>query len=329
MSTFLKNKKILFIGPQFYNYHLLILEKFKFFGCDVTFFSEKNNNLLFSILNNTSKKLLRKYQVYHYNKILKRILNKNFDYLYIIRGFMMPISFLNKLKAIHPNIKVIMYQWDSNKTNEYFQIVSHCDSVFSFDYEDCRLNSKIQYLSLFFTDDITEYRNYKSEIKYDFLFMGSYLPERYDAFLKVREILSNNNIKFKLFMFIPKTTYLKEIIKGKKFDMNIISFKPLNRKDYLYLLFSSKVIIDVSNNGQSGLAMRVIEALGANKKVLTSNLNITKENFYNSKRVRIFDTSSNKFPIDFLDVNLEDEFFDDYSLNNWLLFQFRSININN
>jgi hypothetical protein len=53
----------------------------------------------------------------------------------------------------------------------------------------------------------------------------------------------------------------------------------------------SNIIVDISNTGQSGLSMRVLEVLALGKKLLTTNVNIKKLAIYTDKQIQILDES--------------------------------------
>ncbi|MEK5777604.1 lipopolysaccharide biosynthesis protein, partial [Acinetobacter nosocomialis] len=53
------------------------------------------------------------------------------------------------------------------------------------------------------------------------------------------------------------------------------------------LYAKSNIILDISHPGQSGLTMRTFEAIGAGKKLITTNTNIKEYPFYNANNIFI------------------------------------------
>lgn len=306
MSNHFQNKKILFIGPIFHNYHTLIKEKMEILGATVDFYPERDYGWKFKAINNFFKNYLSKFQNKHYDSILERSENVDYDFLFVIRGYMLSANFINKFKKLYPKAKTIMYQWDSNKENPFSDVAVLFDQVYSFDFKDCNDMPFVKYMPLFYTDDLIPYRENKQEVEYDFFFMGWCFPERYKAVVSFREFTLANNYKLKAFLYMPFSSYLKEALRGNLLDRSIVSFTPMNRYEYLNILSKSKVMVDVSNPRQTGLAMRVIEAIAMNVKVLTNNMNLRQDKIV--EKTEFFSFFNEK------DVRIEEGFVDDQSL---------------
>jgi len=289
----LKKKKILFIAPVFHDYHILIVEKLTQMGAEVTFYPERDYSIRFKIINNFFNHWLPFKQSKHYRKIVRQTASQEFDYLFVIRGYMITSEFVKQFKEYHPEAKTIMYQWDSDRTNPFSSIVPLFDKVQSFDYEDCS-NLNITYLPLFYTEDVAIEASKKHDIKYDFFLMGTYMPERYKALVRFKEAL-NDSYSLKSFIYIPSSSLKKERLKGVKLDNSLISTRHMSRDEYLETLNQSRVIVDVSNPRQTGLAMRIIEALASRRKILTVNKAILQDPYYNLNNIALFDPEHPEF----------------------------------
>ncbi|WP_214228853.1 hypothetical protein [Pedobacter sp. B4-66] len=304
MDSRLKGKRILFIGPVFHDYHQIIIGKLEEMGAEVSFFPERSYAVGFKLVNNFMPGYLGRYQEMHYKKV---DFSYEYDYLFVIRGFMMPAEFVSKFKELNPGAKLIMYQWDSQKANPFSHLLHLFNFTYSFDFEDCKCFSGLKYLPLFYSDDVADYVRNKKEAEFDFFFMGFFFPERYKALLKFRDFAKANNYKFKGFLYMPFTSYVKEILKGSKIDRSVVSLKPMKRNDYLTFLGNTKVMVDVSNPNQTGLAMRVIESLATNTKVLTNNLRLKEDSkIYDQKSIAFFDDNAPVVDGSFLEVEQED-----------------------
>lgn len=289
----LNNKNILFIGPVFHDYHLLITENLRSMGGEVTFYPERSYGNVFKLINNFFNNHLKDYQKKHYNKLFAQIGEQKFDYLFVVRGYMMPDEFLLKFRQLNPDAKLIMYQWDSERANPFAHLLKYFNDVYSFDFEDCYNYPTLKYIPLFFSNDIKDIITDKSEAKYDFFFMGWFFPERYQAVLKFKQYAMANGFALKAFLYMPLSSYIKAYLTGEKLDRTVISLKRMKRKEYLSCLRDTRVMVDVSNPNQTGLAMRVIEALASNTKILTNNHKIKDDiAIYNEDAIAFFDESA-------------------------------------
>lgn len=271
----LRGKIIVFIAPIFYDYHLEIIREMENRGAKVIFLPERKYNLIYSIYLNISKRLLYRYQKRYYDRIANLIISfPKIDYLFVIRGCQMPVTFVPKVKQKHVGVQIIMYQWDSQKNNPYIHLKEQFNKILTFDFNDSE-SLDIEYLPLFFTRDIRKIGQSTCEKMYNFFYISIYTYERYLQLLRLIEKIDSN--EFKYYLYIPKTTFIKEILKGRNLNKRLFAFKPMSRKEYLKNLEQSRWMIDLTHSSQSGLPMRIIEAVGASLGVLSTNLNVTRE----------------------------------------------------
>ena len=305
-------KKVLFIGVKFYDYHLEIKRKMEEYGASVTFFAERDTSIKYGIVNRLFHSKLDEYQQLHYSSILKKVEGVKFDYLFVIRGFKMPLSFVQAIKAKNPGIKCVMYQWDANANSQFINlpgklnVLPEFDKIYSFDLKDVEENEFLTYSPTFHTDEFLQMTdNSTADCTYDFFYFGSYLPERYAGLLKFKKLAEKQGFKLKTHFYMSYRYYQIEKLKGTVLDKSLISFKLMTRGEYLDLLKKSKAVVDVSNAKQTGLAMRVIDAVAAGKKVLTSNKWIVKEPCYNPNQIQIIDINDITIPEGFLDGKID------------------------
>lgn len=298
----LYNKSILLIAPCFHDYHDRIVQALEVRGASVVFFPERDYSIWFKLVNNLANRWLDALQAAHYQNILKKIAGRRFDYLFVVRGYKITPEFISGFRDLNPGATTLMYQWDSNKTNPYAAVLPFFDRAYSFDFHDCD-ELGLQYVPLFYTDDIIRMReSFPQQCPYDFFFMGTYIPERYKALVQFKEYLNNlKNFTLKSYIYVPWTRLLKLRLKGIRLDPSIVTTRHLPRTEYLDMLSQSKVVVDVSNRFQTGLAMRVIEALAMHKKILTDNPHITREPFFQSGNICLFDAAHPSFPPEWVD----------------------------
>jgi hypothetical protein len=314
-----KGKKILFISPIFYDYHIIIKEKLESLGPEVFFYPERDYSLKFSVVSNFFQSKLDAFQSKYYFEILKKTEHITFDYLFVIKAYKMPVKFVEIFKARYPKAKTIMNQWDSAKNNSYDYLIDEFHKVLSFDIEDVRKNSKLQYLPNFYLDDIKkiDVKSYKNDIRYDIFLVASFLPERYASILKLIDFSKKNNLEYKIKLYMPFMSYIKEFVKGNRIDKNVIIFKPLSRTEYLKMWSLSDMIYDIGSNKQTGLSQRTIETIEVGKKLITNNRFIKQEVIYNPDQVLVINSNSFERILDFRNR----EFVavkTNYSLESWI-----------
>ena len=311
----MERKKIIFIGNVFYDYHKIITNKLNEIIGETLFFPEQRSGWLFKILNNLNPKLINLYQKIYFFFIWIRLRKeKSISHLFVIRGYKMPISFIERIKRKFPNIKTIMYQWDSIKNNSYEYIIPYFDKVYTFDYKDFETNKKLLFLQLFYTDDIKAIQEKREKTKYHFFCFNSFTLERYNETIKFIQYCKEKNLNAKIFCYIPLSTFIKyKYLKRIPLRKEFLSFRPMNRSEYLNNLSLSEIVVDISHSTQSGLSMRIIESYGAGKKVLTTNKAIEKNPLCNDNWIYFFDINNivikdfqmkkNEIPIDNLHID--------------------------
>ena len=91
--------------------------------------------------------------------------------------------------------------------------------------------------------------------------------------------------------------------------------------EIIELYAKSNVILDISHPGQSGLTMRTFEAIGAGKKLITTNADIKNYPFYNSNNIYVISRSQiildRKFFFEKYNP-LNQELYDKCSIDGWI-----------
>lgn len=300
----LKGKKILFLSVKFFNYETIIKKKLEDLGGEVDYFDERPSNSLFA------KAIIRlKKDVYqqkinqYYRSILSEISGKKYDYFLVLKGEAVPIFFIEEIKRLNPNIKAIYYNWDSFKNNPNAQSIIHLfENRFTFDKEDAKTYD-MSFRPLFFSDDYSTIKNIQATKEYDVMFIGTAHSDRYVVSEEVRSWVENHKLKMFAFYFSPSKwvfKYKQFFDKTfKKFDINKISFSSLSHSEILELYKKSKIILDINHPLQKGLTMRTFEALGAGKKLITTNTHIKEYPFYNPNNIWVIDRDNIKLEEDF------------------------------
>lgn len=333
MNNLLTNKKVLLICPKFFNYHIEIKNIIMELGMDVDWFDERpsNDNITRALIR-INKKILSNQIEKYYKKIYSTIENKKYEYMLIVKPEAISSEFILKFKKNNPNAKVIMYLWDSIKNNKNAKRnLKLVDKAFSFDKEDCSMYN-MNFRPLFYLKKYEDIANCKAIEKYSVAFIGTVHSDRYDVLMKVKEKLIKEGYSVYFYMYIQSKFiyYLKKLVfrEFKNSSVDEFNFTPLTQNEVIDLIKQSKCILDIQHLRQTGLTMRTLEMLGANKKLITTNREVINYDFYNEKNINIVNRDISDFDSNFIeeDYELIDlDIKEKYSLKSWALDIFNNI----
>lgn len=319
---YFKGKRILFLTT---NLSINIIETLKGMGAEVDYYSERPNQ---TFLTRALIRINRKLISFHVNQYHKKILNetrdKHYDYIFCIRCEAFSRKSINILRNHHPNAKMVVFFWDSfNNNKNSAHVYDLFDKAFCFDKYDCE-HYGVQFKPLFYYDlysKITKSNHYK----YKTLFIGTLHSDRYKVVHEIESQLTNmGHDSFSWFYLPSHLLFFKMMLEDKtikKVDKNVIKYTTLSLKQMVDLYEQSEIIIDVQHPKQTGLTMRTFEALGARRKLVTTNADIVNYDFYNPRNILVVDRDNIVIPKSFVEepyVDLPEEIYKKYSLSNWL-----------
>ena len=309
--------KILFIGPKFFGYENYIIEQLEksyrkvFYFCEYPF-GESRRYYIFENIFGKRDWVWKRYE----ERITKLIEKEKIKDIFIIRGRLLQESLLKKLKDDY-RTTIIHYQWDSVRNNPNALIINnYADITYTFDMNDANNYSGFNYLPLFYhwNKDFIE----EKEITNDILYVGSCNLQRLEMYKKLKKLAKKKQWSVKSYLFLPYYLYIRLLFKGHYININDVKFKSLSHSKYQKLLQSSRVVVDVPSPTQVGSSMRAIESLSLRKKVITTNTNMLRENFYDKNNILLWDEVD-----DGIDVFLKSPFNKDikenlYSIEEWM-----------
>jgi len=110
----LKDKKILFLSVQTFNYEKAIANKLRDFGAIVDYYDERPSNTIFAKgIIRFKRNLYKKNIDAYYRKILQQTNAANYDFLFVIKGEVVPKFFLKKFRERNSTCTFIFYTWVS------------------------------------------------------------------------------------------------------------------------------------------------------------------------------------------------------------------------
>lgn len=315
-------KKLLFIGPRFYNYHEIIKKGFEDANFEVDYYDDRPSTSIFSkVAIRHNKNLVKNKIKKYFEKILCETKDKQYDVVFVLYGQSFSKKMMQTLKDSQKQARFIFYMFDPLfSMPDRIEMKDIFDDCYSFDYEDCINHPEFKLVPLFYSNN--EYVN--EEIKYDACAIVTMMPGKYLKIKSMVEQLQNNNMSvYKMYYLQSKLAlayYKKKYKEFKGSKLKEFTFKRLTRNENDKILMQSKYILDCPKEGQSGLTIRTFEALLANKKFITTNRAIVKYDFYRPENIYVFDGEFDFNDIFFNSeyIPVSDEIKKQYSINSWV-----------
>jgi hypothetical protein len=322
------NKSILLIMPNFFDYPQVISEELTNMGFNVDYFDDRpSTNGFVKAIIRYEKKIINRYIQRYFYDMLSLTKDKKYDVVFVISG--QSLSFdekmMEQLKTIQSQATFILYQWDSLKNFPYIKTLNHFfDQCYSFDKEDVKENEYLKFLPLFYSKRYEEMAHSSNEFTYDFCFVGTAHPQKYKFINMMREQLKEIYPKQFIYYFFPsRLVFVYRKLFNREFRKaryNEFHFEALSGKMMDDVYKKSKCVLDSAQKNQIGLTIRSIEALGAKKKLITTNKDIVNYDFYHEENIYVYEGSFDFDSVFFTKkyVNVDKEIYEKYSLRNWL-----------
>jgi len=328
----LEGRVVLLLSPKFFGYELEIKKEIEGFGSQVYYFDERPKNDFFTkICIRLNIKFLISWRIKkYYNNILKQLEGIKFDYVFLLNVETVPLKFIEEIRNRNSMLSIVTYFWDSVSNRKQFLKYLKCsDKFYSFEVND-ENNKEVYFLPLFYIKDYCDIANSKYNITYDISFIGTVHSDRFKVLKEIECQLSDFNLNCYWYLYSPSRIlflYQKLFKKGfKSIKWSDVSFNSLNRSDVVDVVGRSKCVIDIQSPLQTGLTIRTIEMLGARKKLLTSNHEVKKYNFYKENNIYVFDRANPIIDSGFFKKNYEEidqVTYDKYSISEWIKMIFK------
>lgn len=316
----LSGKKILFIGPKYYDYHTQIVRKCEQFGAEIDFYPEMVNDLVNRFAKITSVRLKKYLQQRYLDSVLEAVKAKHYDIFFLVRGEIVTPEFLKQLRAMLDQAIFIMYQWDSAVHNDYVAKISHFDRVLTFDKADAQ-KYQIGYLPLFYSDQYKNISANQVAKAYDIVFFGAYHSDRLQVVKQVYEEAKLHNLNFYHHLYITKFSLFRGLLTGKITlnDLKFLKTFTVPSTFIVNMYTKTKAVLDIEMTKQNGFTIRTLEVLGANLKLITTNINVACEHFFNPQQILILDRKKIELDPNFFNSShTYDTSINQYHIDSWL-----------
>lgn len=320
-------KKIIFGAPEDFGFSNAIKNELTALGYQVIDVSKINNEFKYPNISARAYNFYRK--VFFNDKSYKALIrsetitknlvnhlnniNEN-CYSLFIRPDLFPLAFFNYLKKKHINL--IAYHWDGMKRypniNEYIKCF---DKFYSFEPEDLTDNKDLLPCTNFYlTSSLPKKETSLQSMAYT---INSFQNDRINISFKIKSILEKVGINSNFIVFTKnKIEYTRSKALGFKTTKKTITYE----QNINHVLLSN-LLIDIQINSQSGLSFRIFESIGYNKKIITTNKDVCKYDFYNPNNILIWDNQSESKLLNFYNKPYEivpKAIKQKYSFENWI-----------
>ncbi len=259
--------------------------------------------------------------------------SRPFDYFLAIDGFMVTPQFFEMLNTHSPSIRKVLYLYDRVKGNyEIDMFFKYYSDVYSFDLGDCAYY-KLHHLPIYWVPSTEQLSD-----RYDIFGFGAFQwGERYKVYKAIKDLVQRNGLKDYIKLFYrpnkSKFSYLLRFVFYKVQGKNYLSLseikdelftdKSLSPDEFRNLILCSKVILDTQNSNQDGMTARFMWALGAEKKIITTNKAVVENTFYSPGQIYVLSDSTLDGVMNFIssDFKMSEEMrgiVQQYRIDNWV-----------
>lgn len=240
------------------------------------------------------------------DKIVLSNRDNNFDRILVIRGETFTSDNIELLKHYFPSAKTYLYLWDSINYTNTRNILQCFDEVFTFDDSDASTFG-LKFRPLFFIPVYEEVVNEHNRKK--LLFVGKIHGDRLKILQMMRAQFENTGYSLDIYAFLPSQFhyffYYLTKPEFRRESKSFFKFKMISAEEIVDRLNNSIAVIDVEHIDQKGLTMRSIETFGANRKLVTTNIQVKNYDFYDKSRVLVVDRDHPLIDLRFLQTPIK------------------------
>lgn len=237
------------------------------------------------------------------------------DYALFIRPDVFGVQ---TVKALRHHVRpdgFVAYQWDGMGRFPFvWDFVALFDRFFVFDKQDCYKNAQLLHTTNFYFDHDLTCR--QPEI-HDFYYLGSHYKDRMPLINRFLAFAVAQGWQSNFTIYSDKENVPKHYPIG---NVKWIQ-KPLSFKENLEMTKQSRILVDFVIGAHKGLSLRVFEALGFRKKLITTNAEIVQYDFYHPDNIYVLTENNLDGLPEFLaqphheiDPNIREK----YSFSNWI-----------
>ena len=241
--------------------------------------------------------------------------HSSFDYALFIRSDVYPDSFLKEIKQ--KSSLFINYQWDAvSRFPAALKPIDLFDRFYAFDPDDLsRFPNKLYPTTSFYFDHIPIPS--ANNISDDIYFLGAHREDRKEQIIRFCQYAEQVGWKLNFQISCPNHPEAP-----KEYPVNNIRFhKGISYRQNIINAQNCQVLADFVISSHKGLSLRTFEAIGYRKKLITTNDEVRKYDFYHPNNIYILNKNNLDGIKDFLTIPYYEIPLDinkKYSFGNWV-----------
>ena len=319
----LSGKRVLLLMPAFFGYDHDVIAALRERGAAVDFLPDRPfDSPLMKGVTRMLPRLVAWPAAHQYEKMLREYGAASYHYIIVINGQTLSPAMMRRLRQSFPAARTVLFMWDSLENRPGFvSLLEYFDRALSFDKLDCK-RFGMQFRPLFFAPAFE--CEAAESFAYDISFVGTAHSDRYAFVDRLRRSLPPSARAFWYLFLQGRWVYqLYRLTKPPMRNARIeeFHFVPLPKPQVQSVFARSKSILDIQHPGQRGMTMRSFEALGARKKLVTTNKDVVTYDFYDPANVCVIDRNNPSLPPGFLDTpyrRTSDDIYQRNALGGWL-----------
>jgi hypothetical protein len=282
------SKRMLFTSPAFFGYEYDIKRAVESYGIVVDYFDERpSNSSLAKALFRVSGRLAQAIVSRHFRKILFATQHHTYDYVLVVKGEVVPLSFLQEIRRRNPAAHFVYYSYDAIPAgSNCTRLFGEFDRLFSFDPVNVSQYSQLRLKPLFYAPEF-QLPEPKPERTYELSFVGTMHSDRRKFVTNLLSAFASTYSFFyvpaRWYFFVRK--YITRDFVGVAWSE--VSFDKLGKSEVASIFQSSKAVLDLQRTEQSGLTMRTFEVLASGAILITGNKSIRDSDIYDADRRRL------------------------------------------
>lgn len=316
-------QRILLVCPRFFSYEERIAADLRSRGAQVDLLPDRPfASPVFHLVARVWRRAVLPVTNRHYRRLLKGFGDRRYDHVFVVNGQTLSMQLLKDLRRANPAARFTLYLWDALANRRgALELLSHFDRVFSFEPSACERYG-LTFRPLFF--DPAYAAGHAGANEFAISFIGTAHTDRYPTVRMLDSRLLAGQPRFWYLYLKARWVFLAMRLSRRSHRdarEDEFRFEPLPHMESARIFWQSRAILDIEHPRQEGLTMRTFEALGAGKKLVTTNRNITRYRFYDPARVCIVDRRDPRIPEEFLGSDappVPEEFHAAYSLAGWV-----------